>query len=769
MLGHYYRKNPLATRLTLLIIASSTLVAVLAIAIMLHKQYRSNIDALEARLDTIQSVSLPSLSQSLWEFNDGNARIMLRSIMQMEDIVYAEVTAHNWDGSKRLINVGNKPRNMKNDYVVSETPILSNQLYQKDQEVIGRLTVVAGLDRVKAQLWQGARFIIINTAISIFVITMLVLLLVKHLLTRHLERISAYTQTLSLDGSVEPLRLNRRQRKVADELDAVVSAINQMHCDLLEQQQQQITLLEQRIEAEAASQTKSRFLATMSHEIRTPMNGIIGMLGLIEMGPLDKKQAYYLSIVKQSSETLLAIINDILDFSRIEAGKLELVCNDFDLENLIEECAQLYTASVKEKGINLLVMVPADVPRFLQGDALRIRQILLNLLSNALKFTEQGYISLTVTVVEQHQGEVVLRFAVADSGSGIEHGALDPLFEPFEQAAEGRLQGQSGTGLGLAICKRLVDMMGGDIAVDSEPGKGSEFWFSLPLLLSEQDQQRYQANIAAMREYLDGKRLLLVDDDKLFADMVATYTETDAMHFMHYNSLKTCREALEKEQPAVDIFMVDMGLPDGSGIMLIRWLREQKAWQDTPIILLTAMADTLTEADIERLTVDVALSKPLTPRRLQHTLAGLLGYREPLVAPQQFDDMRQLNVLVAEDNNMNIAVIKAMLEQFNVQVQIARNGKQALDIYKMSGDVIDVILMDCEMPEMDGFSASREIRQWEKLEEKAPVHIVALTAHHTIEHQDLALQAGMDEYLAKPVSMQALEKILQQILRDKQS
>ncbi|HEY9032385.1 MAG TPA: response regulator [Pseudomonadales bacterium] len=756
MLGQYYRSNPLATRLTLLIIASSTLIALLAIAVMLHRQYRMDVDALQQRIDTIQSVSLSSLSQSLWEFNDEHTRIMLRSMVQMADIVHAEVSANNWDGSQRLISSGRRPAT--GQHLVSKVDIVSNHL---DHDKLGELTVLASLDGVYQRLWQGARFIILSTAITIFVITGIVLLLIKQLLTRHLDRISTYTQSLRLDEQIEPLQLKRHRRHVPDELDAVVIAINQMHCDLLAQQKQQIRLMQQRVEAEAASQTKSRFLATMSHEIRTPMNGIIGMLGLIELGQLDKKQAYYLSIVKQSSETLLAIINDILDFSRIEAGKLELASNDFELENLIEECAQLYTASVKEKGINLLVMIPVDVPRFLRGDALRIRQILLNLLSNALKFTEQGYISLTVSVIgDQSDGRTLLRFAVADSGCGIEADSQALLFEPFEQAAQGRKQGQSGTGLGLAICKRLVGMMGGEMGVDSAPGQGAEFWFCLPLVVLQQDVQHDQAHVAAMREHLAGKHLLLVDDDKLFASMVATYAQTDNMVFSHCGSLAECRQLVSGQMPPVDVFMIDMGLPDGSGIMLIQWLREQDRYRETPVILLSAMADTLNDADIERLMVSAALSKPLTPRRLQHAMASLLGYCEPAPQPRRFADLSALNVLVAEDNDMNVAVIRAMLEQFRVNYQIASNGKQALDIYKMSSDSLDVILMDCEMPFMDGFSATQAIRQWEKLEEVEQVYIVALTAHHTVEHQQLALDAGMDEYLAKPVSITALEEIL---------
>ena len=768
MFWRYFRKHPLATRLTLLIIFSSTVITVIAIAIMLNKQYRMDVKGLETRIQTVQSVSLPSLSQSLWEFNDENVRIMLNSIMQMEDMLYAEVHAYNWDGSKRLIQTGEKPELAAQNTIVSEVDIRNMRSFSGEKEVLGSLLVIASLDGVNAKLWQGARFIVISTAITIFVITVMILFLIKHLLTRHLLKISSYTQSLRLDNDVQPLILDRPAQNVEDELDALVIAINQMHRDLLNQQKQQIQLLEERIEAEAASQTKSRFLATMSHEIRTPMNGIIGILGLIEMGELDKKQSYYLSIVKQSSETLLAIINDILDFSRIEAGKLELVSSDFNLENLIEECAQLYTAAVKENGLNLLVLLPHDVPRYLRGDALRIRQVILNFLSNALKFTRQGYITLSVSVVEQgSSGTVSVRFAVADSGVGIEKEGVESLFEPFEQAEHGRKQGRSGTGLGLAICKRLVDMMGGDFGVSSELGEGSEFWFTVPLHYSPEEHRKYEKDIIAIRSYLAGKKLLLVDDDQRFSDMIASYCKTESMEFLHCSTLSECKSLITEQSPAVDILMIDMGLPDGSGIILIRWLREQAAYAETPIILLTAMADTLSDFEKQSLAVEMAMSKPVTPKRLRYAMSNLSGYREPVQEVKQFAQMSDLSILVAEDNKMNIAVIKAMLEQFKTRVEVTENGKQVLDFYKMSGRDIDIVLMDCEMPYMDGFAATKAIRQWEKLEEWPPVFIVALTAHHTTEHHQLAIEAGMDEYLAKPVNMQALEKILLSVLANK--
>lgn len=779
---HFFRKtylaNPLAARLTVLILLCSSLITFMGIALTLYKQYHDDIAALDERLTSIEAISLSPLAKSLWEFDDEQVQIVIDGILDLDDVVYVEVKAKNWDGSSRILSTGNKEVAQDENYHQIILPLIaagphaySSQMQPpatelEKGEILGELLVSASLRGVYQRLWEQAGFIIATQFIKTLVITGVILWLIKYLLTDHLARISSYTRSIRLDQDSQPLALDRKSspENRPDELDNVVHAINQLQENLVKQQKTELNLLKQRVKAESANQAKSEFIATMSHEIRTPMNGIIGILDLIETEGLSENQQYQLSIVRQSSETLLTIINDILDFSRIEAGKLELNREDFELDAIVSECVQLYANSAKEKRINFDVVIQPGTPNHFCGDSIRIRQILLNLLGNAFKFTEHG--SIRVQIEPEQQGSkqsFAIRFSVQDTGCGISKQEQERIFAPFEQTQAGNRQGSSGTGLGLAICRRLVEMMHGSIGVNSSYNQGSEFWFSIPLEIAASGHEAYLKQLAVCRQHMENKVFLLVDDDPRFTSVMAEMCTELGIHCICCNNIATAKKSVQqalKQHSPINGFIIDISLPDGNGLQFSEWLRQFNEFKSTMITLVTGLGNTIEQDVLENCGADRVLSKPITPAKLQ-TIAlqsvGINPQEKPHHQPKAFPNMR---VLVAEDNPTNCIVIKAMLERFNISPTICHNGQEAFNAVSRARDIFDVILMDCEMPELDGYEATKLIRYWEAKNAFAATPIVALSAHHTTTHRERAYEAGMNAYLSKPIKLEELEKIL---------
>lgn len=763
-----FRKNPLAARLTILIILCSSLVTLLAIGLTLYKQYRDDISALDGRLASIEVISLSSLAKSLWKFDDEQVQIIINSILALEDVVYVEVNARNWDGTVRSLHEGTPPDNNEATYRTLTFPLILEEADRNGTaaDQLGNLVVTASLASVYQRLWEQAGFIIGTQAIKTLIITAVILWLLKRLLTQHLAQIAQFSRSLKLVDPMPQLQLPRPENPPdrEDELDDVVHAINKMTDDLVRQQRNELNLLRERVKAESASQAKSEFIATMSHEIRTPMNGIIGMLDLFETDNLNDTQRDQLSIVRQSSETLLMIINDILDFSRIEAGKLELNHEDFELDNVVSECAQLYSSSAREKHLDFEVIIDPITPNHFIGDPIRLRQILLNLLGNAFKFTEKGSIKVLVKPVgEDDNVPLHIRFDIQDSGCGIDQADIDRLFQPFEQSESGRRQGSSGTGLGLAICQRLVKLMDGSIGVSSEQGKGSTFWFSLPLELSSTAHEAQLKQLANCRQYLDGKCFVIVDDDPHFAARMRHLCEDLHLNTLHYSSVREARTALAEASANgqhCDGFILDVNLPDGNGHQLSQWLRQQPPYKNSYIVLVTALANAVSQRSVEESGVDATLVKPVTPAQLLKIALRAAGVKSPEKADAVLDTFPNLRVIVAEDNATNCLVIKAMLAKFGITPTLCHTGQEIYDVISHRHSQFDLILMDCEMPDLDGYESTKLIRYWEQKHHQPRLPIVALTAHYTTTHRERAFEAGMDGYLSKPVKLQELAEIL---------
>ncbi|TKJ42156.1 hypothetical protein CEE37_00325 [candidate division LCP-89 bacterium B3_LCP] len=788
-------------KITSAIVAVALIIAVFIILFFPARQEQQAFYALKSKGTSVAEMLAYSVSAALAHHDDESLFENWASVEQDGEVIYVKVL--RWEDeylanfSKDSIDVPielrfiPEPRSfIRYDLLNVVAPIYSSG------KLIGALALGLSLDNLNAEVTHN-RHVTLLVSLLVILLGLIVGGLLSSKLTAPIKKLRDAAREMSqgnlnveLDiessdeigvlgksfkAMIKSLKTSRGEiEEYNKNLENVVhERTDELQQEIIERKQAEEELKAAKEQAEESSRAKSEFLANMSHEIRTPLNGILGFTQLLtEERDLSKEQREYVETISNSGSALLGIINDILDFSKIEAGKLELEAIDFDLLTIIEEIGDILTYKTDEKGIELHCFMDPETPTALVGDPGRLRQVIINLMGNAVKFTNSGEISLFARQKEETDKDtLVFEFEIKDTGIGIPEHRVEAIFDSFTQADGSTTRKHGGTGLGLTISKQLVTMMGGEISVESRVDEGSKFVFTA--VFSSQEKSLGKKPHQSLKE-LRGRRALIVDDNETARSLLQKVLENVGMiptaAENGENALSALHDAGKSDIPFT-FAIIDGHMPKMDGFELAQQIRKTRGYDSTELIMLTSGGKRGDAVRCEQIGIKGYLTKPVKQSVLMNTISRVLGIKSQEDTQWNLttihslrEEAKKYNILLAEDNLVNQKVAVNMLSKRGHNVTVAENGKEAIELlFDAKTPQFDFILMDVQMPQMDGLTATREIREKELITGDH-IPIIAMTAHAMKGDREMCLDSGMDEYLPKPIQAQTLFSTINDVM-----